>query len=171
MNVAGTPFSDVVGAKDIGLPSPEENGRTLEDNALMKARHAMTRWDGWVLADDSGLFVDALNGAPGVDTAHSGGWPKLLEAMQNVPKPKRTAMFAAVLVLAHKAHGSWIFRAEDKGLIATEAKGTAGFGFDPVFIPDEGNGRTFAEMGMDGKAKTSHRARAARLLREALLRA
>jgi XTP/dITP diphosphohydrolase len=161
---------EIIGAKDAGVTSPDETGTTFEENALLKARHALNAWNGWVLADDSGLCVDALDGAPGVDTAHFGGWQKLLDVMRDVPEAKRTAHFVAVLVLAHRAHGTWIFRAEDHGAIAFEARGEGGFGYDPVFMPVEGKGRTFAEMSDAEKAKTSHRARAVALLREALQR-
>lgn len=159
-----------VGAREIGAPSPEETGGTFEANANLKAASALTVWNGWVLADDSGLCVDALDGAPGVDTAYFGGWQKLLETMRDVPEAKRSAHFVAVLVLAHKAHGAWIFRAEDHGKIALAGRGEGGFGYDPVFIPDEGDGRTFAELGEAEKAKSSHRARAVAMLRGALER-
>lgn len=167
----GLPFDDILGAGAVsGFAAPEETGDTFEANAILKAQHALKHWDGWVLADDSGLCVDALGGKPGIDTATFGGWEKLLETMRDVPDAKRTAHFVAVLVLAHAVHGTWIFRAEDHGRIALEGRGIGGFGYDPVFIPDEGDGRTFAEMSAEEKAVMSHRARAVMQLREAIVK-
>lgn len=166
--LVGTPFTDVVGGADAGLIAPVEDSGTFEGNAMIKARAAMSVWDDWVLADDSGLCVDALRGAPGVESAHFGGWEKLLDVMRDVPKPKRTAHFVAVLVLGHHRHGTWVFRAERRGAIALEGRGNSGFGFDPVFIPDGKNGQTFAELGDAAKAELSHRAAAVAMLRKAV---
>lgn len=166
----GLPFAEILGTGAVeGLNAPDETGNTFEANALLKAEHVKTRWKDWILADDSGLCVDALGGKPGVDTAHFGGWEKLLETMRDVPEAKRTTHFVAVLVLTHAVHGTWIFRAEDHGTIALEGRGNSGFGYDPVFIPDEGDGRTFAEMGAEEKAKMSHRAKAVMMLRQEIL--
>jgi len=153
-----------------------ETGRTYEENALLKAK-AYARWAGMAaLADDSGLEVDALGGAPGVDAAHFAGpqasdrenVQKLLAALAGVPTEQRTARFRCVLVVAHP-DGRWI-RTEGmcEGIILTEPRGSSGFGYDPVFFYPP-LGKTFAELSREEKNRVSHRARAAAELRRILL--
>lgn len=152
-------------AEDVGLSAMEvdETGATLYDNAALKCQ-AYARAAGlWTLADDSGLFVDALDGLPGVDTANYGGPVRLLEAMRDVPSP-RTARFECVIMLCGPdgdiaAHVTGICL----GTIATELRGAGGFGQDPVFIPD-GYDQTFAEMGHAVKNPISHRGRGVALM-------
>ena len=149
----------VLGAGDLGLDSPEETGTTFTQNALLKASAAANVSGLWALADDSGLEVEALSGKPGVDTAHYGGWEKLLDVMAHVPDEQRGARFVCVLALIRNGFPPVYFEGVCEGNIALHAKGCQGFGYDPVFIP-EGFDRTFAEMTQDEKSAISHRGRA-----------
>ena len=149
---------------------PPETGATYYENAAIKARFGHEHTDGWVLADDSGLEVDALGGGPGVLSARYApeGPPavtKLLGELAGIED--RGARYAAELVLL--APDGREFRAAGtlEGRIARQPWGGEGFGYDPVFIPD-GEERTVAELGNDWKAEHSHRARAARSLLRAL---
>lgn len=117
----------------------------------------------WVLSDDSGLEVAALDGAPGVETAHFGGPQVLLEAMRGVPEGARQARFMCVLALARPGREIVFFEGHCDGAIAPDARGKRGFAYDPVFIP-EGDTRTFAEMDEVEKNAYSHRGRAMALL-------
>jgi XTP/dITP diphosphohydrolase len=154
-----------------------EQGLTFAENAALKATQQAKRLGRWVLADDSGLAVDALGGAPGVASARFSG-PNatdrdnnrlLLEKLGATPLEKRTARFACHMVLAD-ASGS--IRAESEGAcrgrILFEPRGSQGFGYDPLFEVIEYH-RTFAELGAAVKSCLSHRARAARLLVPALI--
>jgi XTP/dITP diphosphohydrolase len=149
-------------------PSPTElthaDGGTFAGNATLKAEASIAYTEDWILADDSGLCVDALGGAPGVDSAHLGGWPVLLGNMRSVEL--REATFVCVLALARKGQKTRIFRGETRGRIATAAQGEHGFGFDPVFIPEDGDGRTFGQMSGPEKARFSHRGRAVNVFKE-----
>lgn len=143
---------------------------TLAGNATLKAETVATHLNDptlWVLADDSGLFVDALHGAPGVDTAHYGGYPKLLEAMRDIPNTARQAEFRCVLALARPGMPTLLAQGTDTGCIAPSAQGDHGFGYDPVFIPT-GFSQTFAELKARGALPFSHRGRAVSALIEAL---
>ena len=160
----------------------EENADTFEGNALLKARSlADAVQDGgasavWVMADDSGLEVAALNGAPGVRSARYAGEPsntptnnaKLLRELEGVED--RRARFVCVIAFCAPDGREWTVRGECPGRILHEARGEAGFGYDPLFVPD-GYDETFAELGASVKNKISHRARALEkataLLREA----
>lgn len=153
----------LLGMKDFYLPAPEETGTTFEANAKLKAEAAATATGLWAMADDSGLEVDALNGAPGVATADFGGWEKLLEVMKDVPSDMRGARFVCVLALQCKGSETVYFKGTCRGVIALHAAGEAGFGYDPVFIP-EGETRTFAQMSKAEKNELSHRGRALTLL-------
>lgn len=144
-----------------------ETGLTFVENALIKARHASAVTGLPALADDSGLIVDALGGAPGLYSARYAGSPtdaqannaKLLDAMRAVPAERRSARFYAVIVLLRHpedpqpliAEGSW------EGVITTEPRGTGGFGYNPVFL-DPVHGLTAAEMDTALKNRLSHRA-------------
>lgn len=143
-------------------PEAPEPHDTLYENALAKAAF-YSDWLGGqtVIAEDSGLFVPALGGQPGVRTAHFGGPLRLLESMQRISD--RRAYFVAVIVL-YKAVGTYyIASAAWHGAIATELRGKEGFGYDPVFIP-QGMAQTVAELGEAWKTQYSHRTRALRLL-------
>ena len=156
---------DLHGLMDSGLPVPAETGSSFEDNATIKSMAAMTATGCWSLADDSGLEVDALGGAPGVTTAEYGGWERLLDEMRAVPEGLRGAQFVCVLALSGKDLPTRYFKGICRGKIAPESSGSRGFGYDPVFIP-EGETRTFAAMSIEEKAALSHRGRAIALLLE-----
>ena len=165
------PFGlSVVSAASLGLPEPEETGATFEDNALLKAVAAAGASGLPALADDSGLAVEALGGAPGVLSARWAGPDKdFARAMRNVEEKlaalgattpeKRRAAFVAVLCLAFPDGTAECFRGEVHGALTWPPRGENGFGYDPVFIPD-GERRTFGEMSRDEKHTMSHRARA-----------
>jgi XTP/dITP diphosphohydrolase len=156
-----------------GVPEVEETGATLEDNARLKATAVSAATGQPALAEDTGLEVAALGGEPGVRSARYSGpgatyadnVAKLLAAL--APRPDaggRRARFRTV-ALAHWPDGREVV-AEGvvDGVIATSARGDGGFGYDPVFVPDEGDGRTFAEMAPAEKHELSHRGRALRAL-------
>ncbi len=157
-------------------PDVAETGTTLEENARIKAR-ALTDATGLLaIADDTGLEVDVLGGTPGVYSARYAGADatdtdnvtKLLGALEGVAAERRTARFATV-ALARTAGGrETMARGEVRGVIASEPRGDDGFGYDPVFVPVERDGRTFAEMTPDEKHAVSHRGRAFRALAAAL---
>jgi XTP/dITP diphosphohydrolase len=159
-----------------GVPEVDETGTTLEENARLKAV-ALCEATGFpAVADDTGLAVDALDGAPGVYSARYAGEgatyadnvEKLLGALAGVEASSRTARFSTV-ALAHWPDGREVAAiGEVEGTIAGRARGTAGFGYDPLFVPDEGDGRTFAEMSADEKHRVSHRGRAFRTLADGL---
>lgn len=150
-----------------------ETADTLAGNALIKARWVKERYGYDCFADDTGLMVDALGGAPGVYTARFAGEhctpadnvAKLLEVMKD--KTDRTARFCTVVALITDAAGEELMEGTVEGSIARECAGTDGFGYDPVFIPDE-SGVTFAQMGPDAKNAISHRGRAVARLCERL---
>lgn len=149
---------------------PPENGATYYANAALKARFGREHTDGWVLAEDSGLEVDALDGRPGVLSARYApeGAPaiaKLLGELEGTEE--RRARYVSELVLLSAGGRELRGTGTLEGRIAHEARGHEGFGYDPVFIPD-GEERTVAELGNGWKAERSHRARAARALLSAL---
>jgi len=156
-----------------GMPEVEETGGTFAANARLKAEALAARAPegAWVLADDSGLEVDALDGAPGVYSARYAGAEasdaanreKLLEALRGMPPDRRTARFRCVLCLIRDGAVSF-YEGSCEGRIAEAAAGEEGFGYDPVFIPD-GYDRTFGELGEGVKAELSHRAKAVGELR------
>lgn len=161
-----------------GTRLPPEIGATFLDNARIKAHagHAMYE-DCWVVADDSGLVVDALDGSPGVRSARFAGAEAtdesntrlLLDRLEKFRDAgKRTARFICVLVMVSPRGEETVAEGAVEGTIAVAPSGDEGFGYDPVFIP-EGETRTFAELGGEGKARMSHRARAARELQARLL--
>lgn len=150
----------------------EETGTTFEANAVLKAR-AVTPGPGVavVLADDSGIVVDALDGAPGVRSARwteEADWiPRLLRELDGVAPEARTARFVCAAAAVLPDGREVVVRGEVHGRVADARRGMSGFGYDPVFIPDEGDGRTFAEAP-ELKVRLSHRARAFRALAEEL---
>lgn len=150
-----------------------ETADTLEGNALIKARWVKERYGYDCFADDTGLEVEALDGAPGVHTARyaypdrhdpEANTQKLLASLKNATNRKAQFRTAIALILNGEEH---VFEGVVRGEIATEKRGTEGFGYDPVFIP-ENTGRTFAELGTDVKNQISHRARAVAKLVEYL---
>ncbi|MCC4617617.1 RdgB/HAM1 family non-canonical purine NTP pyrophosphatase [Xanthomonas campestris pv. asclepiadis] len=157
----------IVAQGELGVDDVPETGLTFVENALIKARHASAVTGLPALADDSGLIVDALGGAPGLYSARYAGSPtdaqannaKLLDAMRAVPAERRSARFYAVIVLLRHpedpqpliAEGSW------EGVITTEPRGDGGFGYNPVFL-DPVHGLTAAEMDTALKNRLSHRA-------------
>jgi XTP/dITP diphosphohydrolase len=151
---------------------PPETGATYYDNAALKARFGREHADGWVIAEDSGLAVDALGGRPGVHSARYApeGAPaiaKLLGELAGIED--RRARYVSELVLLAPDGRELRGTGTLEGRIAHEPSGEEGFGYDPVFIPDDET-RTVAELGNDWKARNSHRARAARALLAALSR-
>lgn len=174
--LAGLPLQ-IVAQGELGVSDVPETGLTFVENALIKARHASASTGLPALADDSGLIVDALDGAPGLYSARYAGSPtddaannaKLLEAMREVPAERRTARFYAVIVLLRHANdpqpliceGSW------EGEILEELRGSHGFGYNPVFL-DTVLGQTAAEMAPDVKNAMSHRGKALQVLKQKL---
>lgn len=160
----------IIGAGEVGLPEPDETEDTFEGNALLKARHACEITAMPCLADDSGLSVTALNGAPGIYSARWAGENKDFDmAMKKVwddigDNPDKSAQFVAVLALVMPDEREFVARGEVAGDICYPPRGDHGFGYDPIFMP-EGETQTFAELGKAGKAKYSHRVRAFEVLR------
>ncbi len=154
-----------LGAAELGLPEPEETGTTFEANAELKARAAATASGLPALADDSGLVVPALNGAPGIYSARWAGAARDFSvAMAKVEeqlagKLDRRAYFVAVLALAWPDGAVTTFRGEAHGDLVWPPRGKNGFGYDPMFRP-EGRGMTFGEMPPAEKRELNHRARA-----------
>ncbi|HUS89634.1 MAG TPA: XTP/dITP diphosphatase [Desulfosporosinus sp.] len=147
----------------------EENGVTFADNAALKAREAVRRTGLIALADDSGLEVDALDGAPGVYSARYAGEPKddernndkLLHLLETIPEDKRTARFRCALVMATPFGEEYLTEGAVEGRILTQRRGSDGFGYDPVFYLPE-FARTMAELTLTEKNTLSHRAQAFR---------
>lgn len=156
--------------KEAGVASdPEENAETFEGNARIKARAAHEVSGRAVLADDSGLEVDALQGEPGVRSARYAGVHgddaannrKLLEKLAGIPDAERTARFVCALVFVDEDGTELTARGTVEGRIGYEEKGTEGFGYDSLFLPDDfGGSRTFAEVSQSEKTAISHRGRA-----------
>ena len=166
----------VLEPRDASAPETEETGSTLEENARLKATDVCERTGLPAIADDTGLEVDALGGAPGVRSARFAGEQAsyadnvelLLGRLTNVPDTERTARFATV-ALARWPDGREVAALGTvEGTITTAPRGDGGFGYDPVFVPREGDGRTFAEMRPEEKHACSHRGRAFRTLAEGL---
>ena len=159
------------------ISKPLENGKTFEENAILKAIAASRKLPSLVIADDSGLEVDALGGAPGIYSARYAGEnasdaknvEKLLRELRarNVADEKRSARFRCVIALARNEKLLGAFEGVVEGNIVDPPRGSGGFGYDPVFQPKEFK-QTFAEMPSELKNKISHRAQAIAALREAL---
>ncbi|AOR62280.1 RdgB/HAM1 family non-canonical purine NTP pyrophosphatase [Pectobacterium wasabiae] len=168
---------DIVAQTELGVDSAEETGLTFIENAILKARHAAKITGLPAIADDSGLAVDALGGAPGIYSARYAGaeasdqqnLDKLLLTLKDVPDEQRRASFHCVLVYLRHAddptpivcHGSW------QGVLTHEAVGGGGFGYDPIFFVPE-LGKTAAELTREEKNAQSHRGQALRLLLDTL---
>jgi XTP/dITP diphosphohydrolase len=168
------PALEWVAQNALGIADPDETGTTFIENAIIKARNAARISGLPALADDSGLIVDALGGAPGLHSAHYGGVhgdaqrniARLLGELEGFPAERRTARFHSVIVLLRGAHdpapliaeGSW------EGRILEAPRGTGGFGYDPVFFSPE-HGCSAAELEAAVKNRVSHRGRAMAVLR------
>ncbi|OGV33886.1 MAG: non-canonical purine NTP pyrophosphatase, RdgB/HAM1 family [Lentisphaerae bacterium GWF2_45_14] len=167
-------FKELLGAKDVTILSlldfpdaPEviEDGATFEENARKKATESSAFTGLATFADDSGLEVEALGGAPGIQSARYAGpnasneerIKKLLDNMKGASS--RKARFVCVIALANNGEVMETFTGEVKGTISEEPRGSNGFGYDPIFVPD-GYTKTFAELDAEVKNKISHRARA-----------
>jgi len=153
-----------VGATALGLPEPEETGTSFEENAELKARLAADAAGLPALADDSGLVVPALGGAPGIYSARWAGPVKdfrsaMARVHRELGEKDRRAHFVAVLALAGPDGELSTFRGEAHGHLVWPPRGERGFGYDPMFVPD-GYEETFGEMGPELKHLISHRARA-----------
>ena len=160
----------VISMKEAGVAvDPEENGNTIEENARIKARAVWDICHLPVLADDTGLFVDALDGEPGVHAARYAGDPqnsdrnidKLLGKLEGIPRDKRTARFITAICYLDENGTERIVHGVCEGWIGFEREGV-GFGYEPVFCVN--NGFTLAQMGRTAKDRRSHRARAAHKL-------
>jgi len=165
----------VLEPRPVGVPEVVEDADTLEGNARLKAEALVAATGQAALADDTGLEVDALGGRPGVRSARYAGEEAVDE--QNVAKllgelaaagadlpPARTARFRTVLVARWPDGRELVATGAVEGVIVGAARGANGFGYDPVFVPDEGDGRTFAEMAGVEKHALSHRGRAVRAM-------
>jgi XTP/dITP diphosphohydrolase len=180
------PGLDLVSPGDMGLgPTPEEEEievhETFEENAMAKARWFHERTDLPTVADDSGLEVDALSGAPGVrsrrfappdfrradESEDAANLRYLGERLAGLDDTARTARFVCVAAVVGVEKDSWIVRGEAEGRIVPRERGGGGFGYDPVFL-DPISGRTFAELSLREKEERSHRGHAFRMVRDRL---
>ena len=159
------------------FPDVEETGSTLEENSLLKAKEIYEKFKISTLADDTGLFVDALNGEPGVYSARYSGenatyasnCEKLLLNLKDIDGKDRTATFTSVLCLYVNETEHYFFKGNVEGRIIKQAKGSNGFGYDPLFIP-KGFAKTYAEMDDVKKNELSHRALALKKFKKFLLK-
>jgi len=162
--------------RDPSLPDVDETGATLEENARIKAKAISDATGRPAIADDTGLEVDALGGEPGVHSARFAGEgatyadnvEKLLGRLHGIEGAARTARFATVAIARWPDGREVAALGTVEGTIATSPRGDGGFGYDPVFVPDECDGRTFAELSPSEKHAVSHRGRAFRTLAEGL---
>ncbi len=164
---------ETISRDDAGLPTfeVEETGTTFEENSYIKAKAILDIAHTITIADDSGLEVDALGGAPGVYSARYAGEgctpadnnEKLLRELKDVPEEKRGAAFVSVITMLFPNGDKLVARGECRGHIATQLRGEGGFGYDPLFIPD-GENRSFGEMSGEEKNRISHRARSLQIL-------
>jgi XTP/dITP diphosphohydrolase len=160
------------GELDDAWPTPEEDGDTFEANARIKARSAHERFGMAALADDSGLEVDALDGEPGVYSSRYAGPcaddaqnnERLLTALAGVPEAERTARFRCTMVLIAQDGTETVASGSCEGQIGFEQCGDAGFGYDPLFLPEATPGRSMAQLTLAEKNAISHRGAALRAL-------
>lgn len=173
----GLPFQ-VVSATSAGVPEDiEEDALTFEGNALKKARYVVKKTGKWAIADDSGICIKALDGAPGVQSARWGGEnvgreqlaEYTLRKMRDISEEKRQAQFESALAIVSPEGGEWVFHGMVRGSVALEERGMPrpNLPYDTIFIP-EGDTRTFAEMSDSEKNSMSHRGRAFMQAREFL---
>lgn len=169
---------EILSLKDFPeFPDVDETGITLEENSLLKAKEIYEKFEISTLADDTGLFVDALNGEPGVYSARYSGenatyasnCEKLLLNLKDVDGKNRTATFTSVLCLYINETENYSFKGNVEGRIIKQAKGINGFGYDPLFIP-KGFAKTYAEMDDEKKNELSHRALALKKFKKFLLK-
>jgi XTP/dITP diphosphohydrolase len=153
-------------------PGVEETGATFEENALLKARALAVASGELAVADDSGIEIDHLGGRPGI---HSARWtaeadwiPRVLRELEGVEPAGRTCRYVCAAAAAWPDGREAVVRGTVEGRIADAPRGVGGFGYDPIVVPTEGDGRTFAEMTPEEKQAISHRARAFRALAELL---
>lgn len=167
---------EVVSMKEIGIDIPiEEDGITFEENALIKARAVARQCGEIVLADDSGLEVDYLNGEPGIhsarymgeETPYSVKNANIISRLEGIPNEKRAARFACAIAAVFPDGQEMVTSGEIKGRIDYEEKGKNGFGYDPIFYVPE-FGKTTAELSDEEKNSISHRGRALRKMKEKL---
>lgn len=169
---AGDLQVDLVSMRDYDVPEPVEDGDSFEANALIKARACVAATGLPALADDSGLEVDALDGAPGVRSARYAGTPgddaannaKLIAALAEVPPAQRAARFVAVAAIVTPGGLEQVRLGVMHGHIIDEPRGERGFGYDPHFVSDAADGRTNAELSPGEKDRISHRGAAFRAL-------
>ncbi len=168
----------VISRKDAGVPDAEivEDGNTFEENSYKKAYEIMKLCGHATIADDSGLEVDCLDGAPGIYSARFAGVDgddeannrKLISLIKDVPYEKRTARFVSVITMVYPDGRSLSARGEVEGHLLLEPHGSNGFGYDPLFVP-AGYDETFGVIDPEVKNRISHRAGALNVLREKLL--
>ena len=168
---------EILTMKEAGISTDaEENGASYEENALIKARAVAEKaGDAVVLADDSGLEIDALGGEPGIysarylgeDTSYRVKNANLIERLAGVPEEKRTARFVCAIAAVLPDGRELVTKAAVEGRIGYEEKGEGGFGYDPIFYVPE-FGRTTAELSEEEKNQISHRGKALRLMKEEL---
>ncbi|MCQ2528771.1 MAG: XTP/dITP diphosphatase [Saccharofermentans sp.] len=174
--LAGTEF-EAVSMKEAGFnPEIIEDGSTFEENALIKAKAVHALCNEYVMADDSGLCIDALDGAPGIysarfcgeDSTYPEKFAKINEMLEGVPDEKRTAHFTCAIAVVRPDGSSFTVEEYFNGVLLKEPQGENGFGYDPIFFVPEYN-MTSAEMSIDLKNSMSHRGKALRLMVEKLL--
>lgn len=168
----------IISKDEAGVPDVEivEDGETFEENSYKKAYEIMKLCGRTTIADDSGLVVDCLNGAPGVYSARFAGTDgdddannrKLIGLIKDVPYENRTARFVSVITMVFPDGQSIVARGEVEGHLITEKRGHEGFGYDPLFVPD-GYEQTFGELAPEVKNVISHRANALKNLRKKLM--
>ncbi len=166
---------EIVTAGQLGLPEPDETESTFVGNALLKARHAADLSGLPAIADDSGLSVKALNGAPGIFSARWAGpskdfpmaMAKVEERLEETGSDDRSAWFTSALAVAWPNGPAMVVEGRIDGTLVFPGRGTRGFGYDPIFLP-EGESLTFGEMEPAAKDALSHRARAFAKLKAAL---
>ena len=167
---------EILSMKDVGIKADiVENGSTFEENALIKAKEVCKLAGEMVLADDSGLEIDYLNGEPGIysarymgeDTSYRIKNQNLIDRLEGVPEEKRTARFVCAIAAAFPDGRSFVVRGTIEGIIGYEERGTNGFGYDPIFYLPQ-YGKYSAELSSDEKNAISHRGEALRRIREVL---
>ena len=169
---------EILSMKDVGIKADiVENGSTFEENALIKAKEVCKLAGEMVLADDSGLEIDYLNGEPGIysarymgeDTSYRMKNQNLIDRLEGVPEEKRTARFVCAIAAAFPDGRSFVVRGTIEGIIGYEERGTNGFGYDPIFYLPE-RGVSTAEIPPEEKNSISHRGNALRKMKELLER-
>ncbi|MCH4007299.1 MAG: XTP/dITP diphosphatase [Eubacterium sp.] len=176
--IMGAMGMHVISREDAGIPDSleiVEDGTSFEENSFKKAEAIMKFSSQTAVADDSGLMVDALDGAPGVYSARFAGEPcddqknneKLLKLLEDVPDEKRTAKFVSVITVVYPDGTKLTARGECPGSLLREGHGCNGFGYDPLFVPD-GYDQTFAQLPAEVKNRISHRAKALQHLEQLL---